>query len=167
MKRIIAIIMSITMSASLTACGNDYKSKYDSLLDNYNTLANDYNELVREHNSRKQTEAATEATTEPATTTTITTTTTTTATATTTTTAVKTEPATKKATEPPTEKETEKTVEEEPVYEEDDYYSSRVYITRTGRKYHYDNHCNGGKYFESTLQEAESKGLKPCNKCVN
>jgi len=44
--------------------------------------------------------------------------------------------------------------------------SRTVYITRTGKKYHYDNHCNGGTYYASTLDEAISKGLKPCDKCV-
>lgn len=42
----------------------------------------------------------------------------------------------------------------------------QIYITRTGKRYHYDNSCNGGTYFESTLEEAERKGLTPCNKCV-
>lgn len=41
-----------------------------------------------------------------------------------------------------------------------------VYITKTGKKYHYDNHCNGGTYYSSTLSEAKSKGLTPCQKCV-
>lgn len=44
--------------------------------------------------------------------------------------------------------------------------SKTVYITKTGKRYHYDNHCNGGKYFPSTLGEAQSRGLTPCNKCV-
>lgn len=43
----------------------------------------------------------------------------------------------------------------------------KIYITKTGKRYHYDNTCNGGKYFESTLEEALAKGLTPCNKCVN
>lgn len=41
-----------------------------------------------------------------------------------------------------------------------------VYITRTGEKYHYDNSCNGGTYYEVTLQEALNMGLEPCSKCV-
>lgn len=44
--------------------------------------------------------------------------------------------------------------------------SKTVYITKTGKRYHYDNHCNGGTYIESTLKEAQSRGLTPCNKCV-
>lgn len=45
--------------------------------------------------------------------------------------------------------------------------SRTVYITRTGKRYHYDSSCNGGTYFESTLDEALSRGLTPCDKCVN
>lgn len=44
--------------------------------------------------------------------------------------------------------------------------SKTVYITPTGKKYHYDNHCNGGSYNPSTLEEALSLGLEPCKKCV-
>lgn len=43
----------------------------------------------------------------------------------------------------------------------------KIYITRTGKRYHYDSTCNGGKYFESTLEEALDRGLTPCNKCVH
>lgn len=42
----------------------------------------------------------------------------------------------------------------------------KIYITPTGKRYHYDNNCNGGTYYESTLDEAITKGLTPCNKCV-
>ncbi len=42
-----------------------------------------------------------------------------------------------------------------------------IYITKTGKKYHYDGTCNGGTYYASTLAEAQRKGLTPCNKCVN
>ncbi len=41
-----------------------------------------------------------------------------------------------------------------------------VYITKTGSKYHYDSSCNGGTYYRSSLSEAKSMGLGPCNKCV-
>lgn len=41
-----------------------------------------------------------------------------------------------------------------------------VYITRTGEKYHYDSACNGGTYYEVTLQTALDMGLAPCDKCV-
>lgn len=44
--------------------------------------------------------------------------------------------------------------------------SRTVYITPTGKKYHYDNNCNGGTYIESTMSEALSKGLTPCKKCA-
>lgn len=41
-----------------------------------------------------------------------------------------------------------------------------VYITRTGVKYHYDSACNGGTYYEVTLQTAIDMGFAPCEKCV-
>ena len=41
-----------------------------------------------------------------------------------------------------------------------------MYITPTGKRYHYDGHCNDGTYIESTLEEALSRGLTPCQKCV-
>lgn len=44
--------------------------------------------------------------------------------------------------------------------------SHKIYVTRTGKKYHYDPNCNGGTYYESTLQEALARGLTPCAKCV-
>lgn len=42
-----------------------------------------------------------------------------------------------------------------------------VYITRTGSKYHYDNNCNGGTYWEVPYSTAVGMGLEPCSKCVN
>lgn len=42
-----------------------------------------------------------------------------------------------------------------------------VYVTKTGKRYHYDPSCNGGTYIPSTLSAALSRGLTPCNKCVN
>lgn len=41
-----------------------------------------------------------------------------------------------------------------------------VYITRTGKKYHYSSTCNGGKYFPVKIEDALKKGMKPCIKCV-
>lgn len=41
-----------------------------------------------------------------------------------------------------------------------------VFITNTGKKYHYDSTCNGGHYFSATLSEAINQGLKPCEKCI-
>lgn len=41
-----------------------------------------------------------------------------------------------------------------------------VYITATGKKYHYNSHCNGGTYYESTYEQAIARGLTPCKKCV-
>ena len=44
-----------------------------------------------------------------------------------------------------------------------------VYITKTGSKYHSSKNCTGlnnaNTIYESTLQEAQQKGLKPCITC--
>lgn len=44
--------------------------------------------------------------------------------------------------------------------------SKTVYVTPTGKCYHYSSNCNGGKYIESTLDDALRRGLSPCKKCV-
>lgn len=41
-----------------------------------------------------------------------------------------------------------------------------VYVTKTGKRYHYDSNCNGSTYYPSTLTEAKNRGLTPCQKCV-
>lgn len=41
-----------------------------------------------------------------------------------------------------------------------------IYVTRTGKKYHYSGSCNGGTYYKSTLQQALARKLGPCGKCV-
>lgn len=41
-----------------------------------------------------------------------------------------------------------------------------VYVTPTGKRYHYSSHCNSGTYLPSTLQEALDAGLTPCKKCA-
>lgn len=41
-----------------------------------------------------------------------------------------------------------------------------IYVTKTGKRYHYDSTCNGGTYYASTLQNALARGLTPCKKCV-
>lgn len=43
---------------------------------------------------------------------------------------------------------------------------SQVYITPTGKKYHYSGSCNGGKYKLVSLDQALKKKLTPCKKCV-
>ena len=45
--------------------------------------------------------------------------------------------------------------------------SRKVYVTKTGKRYHYSSSCNGGTYYESTLDAAKRRGLTPCDKCVN
>ena len=44
--------------------------------------------------------------------------------------------------------------------------ANTVYVTRTGQRYHYSSTCNGGTYYESTLEAARARGLTPCDKCV-
>jgi hypothetical protein len=41
-----------------------------------------------------------------------------------------------------------------------------IYVTATGKKYHYSGTCNGGTYYQATLAEAMGRGLTPCDKCV-
>lgn len=41
-----------------------------------------------------------------------------------------------------------------------------VYVTKTGKKYHYANPCGKGTYYPCSLAEAQSRGLEPCGKCV-
>ena len=43
---------------------------------------------------------------------------------------------------------------------------THIYVTRTGKRYHFDSHCNGGTYTETTLADAMGRGLTPCQKCV-
>lgn len=57
-------------------------------------------------------------------------------------------------------------VQEQQQNQQSQQNSRTVYVTPTGKKYHYDNNCNGGTYIESTLDEALSMGLTPCKKCA-
>ena len=42
----------------------------------------------------------------------------------------------------------------------------KVYRTQSGECYHYENPCGAGKYYEVTLEQAISAGLRACEKCV-
>lgn len=42
----------------------------------------------------------------------------------------------------------------------------KIYVTKTGKHYHFSGSCNGGTYYEATLAEAMGRGLTPCDKCV-
>ena len=44
--------------------------------------------------------------------------------------------------------------------------SQTVYVTPTGKRYHYSSSCNGGSYSPSTLDDALARGLTPCKKCI-
>lgn len=48
----------------------------------------------------------------------------------------------------------------------DDPEQMTVYYTETGKRYHYANPCGKGTYYPTTLAEAKSRGLTPCQKCV-
>ena len=41
-----------------------------------------------------------------------------------------------------------------------------IYVTKSGKRYHFSSTCNGGTYYEATLAEAMGRGLTPCQKCV-
>ena len=41
-----------------------------------------------------------------------------------------------------------------------------VYVTKSGKRYHYNAHCGNGNYYESTLSDAKARGLTPCQKCA-
>ena len=42
-----------------------------------------------------------------------------------------------------------------------------VYITKTGKKYHYSYDCSAVDFYECTLAEALEMGFEPCGKCVD
>ena len=44
--------------------------------------------------------------------------------------------------------------------------SKTVYITATGKHYHYENPCGNGTYYAVSLSEAKARNLTPCEKCV-
>ncbi len=50
--------------------------------------------------------------------------------------------------------------------EEEEENGHGLYITRTGKKYHFDPNCNGGTYFSATWDQVRARGLQPCQKCV-
>ena len=41
-----------------------------------------------------------------------------------------------------------------------------VYVTPTGKRYHYSKECAGKNGTATTLQNAKARGLTPCSKCV-
>ena len=42
-----------------------------------------------------------------------------------------------------------------------------VYITPTGKRYHYSSICGGKNSKPTTKADAISRGLTPCKKCAN
>ena len=49
---------------------------------------------------------------------------------------------------------------------QDDGIPSTVYITPTGKRYHYKASCAGKNATPTTLSNAKSRGLTPCQKCA-
>ena len=56
-------------------------------------------------------------------------------------------------------------IEETPVTEGEDIHSP-IYAAPSGKRYHYDARCPGKNSREITWDEAEQRGLTPCQKCV-
>lgn len=52
-----------------------------------------------------------------------------------------------------------------PLYSESPQYSSTVYITPTGKRYHYSKSCAGKNGSSVTISKAKSSGYTPCKKC--
>ena len=67
------------------------------------------------------------------------------------------------------EKQTEKSAEKKITETaQDDTSADRiVYITKTGKKYHYSYNCSDVDFYECTLSEALEMGLEPCGNCVD
>ena len=55
---------------------------------------------------------------------------------------------------------------DEPDTSDDAGIPSTVYVTPTGKRYHYDPDCAGKNATPATLHEAQSRGLTPCQKCA-
>lgn len=45
-------------------------------------------------------------------------------------------------------------------------YGQSVYVTPTGKRYHYSPTCGGKNSTASTLSAAQARGLTPCKKCA-
>lgn len=50
---------------------------------------------------------------------------------------------------------------------QEDGVLSTVYITPTGKRYHYEASCAGKNATPTTLSNAQSRGLTPCQKCAS
>ena len=68
------------------------------------------------------------------------------------------------------QEESEATPQAQPVAQHDNN-SRTVYVTQTGKRYHFDEHCRGlgraKSITETTLGEAQSSGLTPCQICAS
>lgn len=70
---------------------------------------------------------------------------------------------TQKPTTQPTEPISSAPAEPTPAPSQD---AKTIYVTPTGKRYHYNPHCNSGTYIPSTLQDALDAGLTPCKRCA-
>ncbi len=60
----------------------------------------------------------------------------------------------------------EKAEQERVAAEQQEVNSPTVYVTPTGKRYHYSSSCNGGSYSPTTLEQALARNLTPCQKCT-
>lgn len=66
-----------------------------------------------------------------------------------------------------TENKAEKEITETAEIKESDSADRIVYITKTGKKYHYSYNCSDADFYECTLAEALEMGLESCGSCVD
>lgn len=77
---------------------------------------------------------------------------------------------TEKVTEKATEKKKDKKSAKNNVTESETESKDKsriVYITPTGKRYHFISTCGGKNSYDVTLSEAKAKGLTPCKKCAS
>lgn len=58
-------------------------------------------------------------------------------------------------------------ITEAPEEEIDEPISRTVYITPTGKRYHYRSTCGGKNSYAVTLDQAIAQGFTPCKKCAS
>lgn len=66
-----------------------------------------------------------------------------------------------------TEKTTQSTTKITTTVQEVQEYSRTVYITPTGKRYHFSSSCGGKNSYAVSIESAKSQGLTPCQKCAN
>lgn len=66
----------------------------------------------------------------------------------------------------PVKKQSETTTPKITQQQAESAYSGIVYITKSGKKYHFSYTCGGNEYYECTLEQALKRGLEPCKRCT-